>query len=155
LVPGIFWACAVLSGGLSVVALPFQIVTWFVFAIIIAEIGVWCSLASRNTLRANIFTLMILAGIVLLPLVLGLVETILNQALRGLDISFWSSALWSRGLSPPCVLWDLAFANDSRFDNLPAAFVGLAVYAVIAWLLWRRLVARFGPMTGRMPGVKS
>jgi ABC-type transport system involved in multi-copper enzyme maturation permease subunit len=152
LLPGIFWACAVITGGLSVLAMPFLIVAWFVYAVMIAEVGVWCSLASRNTLRANIFTLAILAGIFLLPLVLALAESVLNEALGAPGSSFWSSALWSRGLSPPLVIWDLAFTNESlSSDNLPAALVGLAVYAVIAWLLWRRLNTRFGRMTGRMP----
>jgi hypothetical protein len=149
-----FWACAIMTGGLSVLALPFLIAAWIVFAVMTAEIGVWCSLASRNTLRATSFTLAILAGISLAPLVLGLAWNVLTQALGVSNPDSLESALLSFGASPPLVLWDLAFANESRFnENLPAALVGLGGYTLIAWLLWRRLNTRFGRLTGRMPMV--
>ena len=160
IVLGWFWLAALASGGLRVLALPLLVAGWFLFAILAAEIGVWCSLASHNTLRATIFTLAILASISVAPPLLGLAWDVFAPAVGWSERSPLVAALTSCGTSPPMVLWGLAYTGNveaailasARYQFI-AAFVGTCGYAVIAWLLWRRLLARFGRLTGRMPVV--
>jgi hypothetical protein len=143
---------AVIFGSLSPLALLLLMLALGVLAIMMATIGVWCSLLSRNTLRAKVFTLAVLAAICFLPLVCGLVAKILHKATGAPDSVFRYIAQFSRGLSPPLMLWDLGFSDSSRLiEDASPALLGLAVYGVAAWILWRRLNARFGPITGRMP----
>jgi ABC-type transport system involved in multi-copper enzyme maturation permease subunit len=158
IVLGWFWLAALVSGGLHVLALPLLVAGWFLFAILAAEIGVLCSLASRNTLRATIFTLAILAGISVGPPLLGLAWDVFAPALGWPERSLFVAAITTYGASPPMILWGLAYTGNvdspvlvhARYQFI-AAFIGTCGHAVIAWLLWRRLVAQFGRLTGRMP----
>jgi ABC-type transport system involved in multi-copper enzyme maturation permease subunit len=160
IVLGWFWLAALVSGGLHVLALPLLVAGWFLFAVLAAEIGVWCSLASRNTLRATIFTLAILAGISAGPPLLGLAWDVFAPAFGWPERSLFVAAMTTYGASPPMILWGLAYTGNvdppmlvhARYQFV-AAFVGTCGYAVIAWLLWRRLVLQFGRLTGRMPVV--
>jgi len=159
---GWFWLATLVSGGIHVLALPLLVAGWFIFAVLAAEIGVWCSLASRNTLRATIFTLAILASISVGPPLLGLAWDVFAPAVGLPERSPVVAALWSFGTSPPMTLWGLAYSGEGDSPVLAfariqfvAAFVGTCGYAVIAWLLWRRLFAQFGRLTGRMPVVYS
>src|SRR5262249_33938080 len=81
IVLGWFWLAALASGGLSVLALPLLVSGWFLFAVLAAEIGVLCSLANRNTLRATILTLGILTGISAAPPLLGLAWDVFAPAI--------------------------------------------------------------------------
>jgi ABC-type transport system involved in multi-copper enzyme maturation permease subunit len=147
-----FWMLAVIFGRLSPLALLLLMLAWCVLAFKLATIGIWCSLLSRNTLRANVFTLAIVTGITFGPLICGLVANILHKASGARHSIFSYLAEFSRGLSPPLMLWDLAFSDSSRLiEDASPAILGMAVYGVAAWLLWRRLNTRFGPITGRMP----
>jgi hypothetical protein len=159
---GWFWLAALASGGIHVLALPLLVAGWFLFAVLAAEIGVWCSLASRNTLRSTIFTLAILAGISVGPPFLGLAYDVFAPAFGLPERSPFAAALWSYGASPPLTLWGLAYSTNVNEPMLGSAtyrfiggLVGMYAYAVIAWLVWRQLVARFGRLTGRMPVVYS
>jgi ABC-type transport system involved in multi-copper enzyme maturation permease subunit len=155
---GVFWLAAVASGSLTPLALPLLIVAWLVFAVLAAEIGVWCSLASRNTLRSTIFTLAILAGISVVPPVSGWAWDIFAQAFGWPARSPPIPSLWSYCASPPMALWGLAYSTkvkgpilESATCQLMGGIMGIHAYAVIAWLVWRQLLARFGRLTGRMP----
>jgi ABC-type transport system involved in multi-copper enzyme maturation permease subunit len=149
---GLFWACAVITGNLSSFGVFLLILAWCVLASMTATIGFWCSLVSRNTLRAKIYTLAILAGICVVPQICGLIANILHKAFGAQESVFSYIVRLSRGLSPPLMLWDLAFSDNSRLiEDASPAILGIAVYGVAALLLWRRLNTRFGPVTGRMP----
>jgi ABC-type Na+ efflux pump permease subunit len=148
----LFWMLAVIFGSLSPLALPLLMLALTVLALMSASIGVWCSLLSRNTLRANMFTLAIVAGLCVLPPICGLAANIFHKASRAPHSVFSTIAQSLRGLSPPLMLWDLAFLDSSHLiEDASPSLLGLAVYGVAAWILWRRLNRRFGPITGRMP----
>jgi ABC-type transport system involved in multi-copper enzyme maturation permease subunit len=150
--PLLFWILAVIFGSLSPLALLLLMLALGVLSIMMATIGIWCSLLSRNTLRANVFTLAIVTGITFGPLICGLVANILHKASGARHSILNYVAQFSRGLSPPLMLWDLAFVETSRLiEHASPPLLGIAVYGVASWILWRRLNTRFGTITGRMP----
>jgi hypothetical protein len=65
-------------------------------------------------------------------------------------------------LAPPATLYLLAFCQGDRdprglasSEALNEMLLGLAGYALFAAGLWGLLLARFGPITGRMPHGKA
>jgi ABC-type transport system involved in multi-copper enzyme maturation permease subunit len=152
------WALGVMAGGVTILAFPALILAWIVYALFIAGIGTWCSLASRTTLRATIWTLSITVGLVLLPWVVELSMDLLLGYSQG-----ELSNLLHTALSPLATLSWLSSSQTTRLGygryaaanplaaEWAAALLGLIAYAVAARCIWWMIRVRFGRMTGRMP----
>jgi ABC-type transport system involved in multi-copper enzyme maturation permease subunit len=156
------WGLGVLSGGLHPFALPVLVGAWAIYAFLLAGVGISCSLASRNTLRATTLTLLIAAGLNVLPWAIGLGWDLLAYAFdfpqNAVGDLAWLAAC------PPVTLTHLAVvgqpARAPRWppshtpgQELAAALLGLILYALAASILWWAIKARFGRITGRMPVV--
>lgn len=154
---GTAWALGALTGGVNLLSLPFLVAAWFIFAALLAGLGVWFSLASRTTLRATVWTLVatlllnigpwLFCGMCLNPLLFGAVRT--SRVHWFLDFPYF-------GLTPPFVLDGLTCSwsdllQGTRIYELTAALVGLGFYGLAALLIWWRLKASFGRLTGRVP----
>jgi ABC-type transport system involved in multi-copper enzyme maturation permease subunit len=157
----VIWALGVMAGGVPILAFPILILAWIVYALLIAGIGTWCSLASRTTLRATIWTLSITVGLVLLPWVVELGLDLLTNALgyrqHGLT-SLLQSALnpvatlsWLSSSRTGNLVTDFHAATNPLAAEWAAALLGLTAYAVAARCIWWMIRVRFGKMTGRMP----
>jgi hypothetical protein len=157
---GAIWGLGVLSGGLHLFAFPVLAGAWAIYAFFVAGIGICCSLASRSTLRATVWTLLIVAGLNVLPWVIELVWDLLAYAFDFPQNANGDLAMLAA--SPPATLDHLAFVREiARSPRLPlehtpgeeraAALLGLTLYAAAASILWRTIKARFGRITGRMP----
>jgi NADH:ubiquinone oxidoreductase subunit 6 (subunit J) len=154
------WGLGVLSIGVHPLAFPLLICAYAAYAHFLAGVGIWFSLASRTTLRATIWTLLVAAGVNLLPWAVELGWDLLAYVFEFRQ-NAWND-LTPLVTSPPVTLSYLAsFPGDwgprrwpteySPTERLAAALLGIVVYAVAAWVLWRLINARFGKMTGRMP----
>jgi hypothetical protein len=150
-----------MAGGVPILAFPALILAWIVYALFIAGIGTWCSLASRTSLRATIWTLSITVGLVLLPWVVELGIDVLAYVLGYRQQSL--SGLLHTALSPLGTLSWLSSSQTAQFASVrgvtvkphegewAAALLGLIAYAVAARCIWWIIRIRFGRMTGRMP----
>src|SRR5207253_11433272 len=120
--------------------------------IFLASLGVWLSLASRNTLWANLtmalFLLLLFGSVVIRANVDVL------SAYHPVGPPTWLETFSDVGLSPPRAWWVSSFAwydivngirnKDVVFSNrLTAVVTGQGVLAAAAWVLWRLACRRF------------
>jgi hypothetical protein len=156
------WGLGALSCNILPFAVPLLVFASAVYALFLAGVGIWFSLASRTTLRATIWTLLVAAGVNALPWSLELGWDLLAYAFDFRQ-NAWSS-LAPLAASPPLTLSFLASLpgdwkargwplEHSLTERLATAVIGIILYAGAAWILWRVINARFGKMTGRMPAV--
>jgi ABC-type transport system involved in multi-copper enzyme maturation permease subunit len=159
---GPVWIFGPLLGVLNPLAPLLLFVAWAIFATLVAVLGLWFSLLSRTTLRATVLTLLAVLVVSAAPLAFwSFVETAVTLA--GLRREYtWVAEYEAYPLTPPATLYLLAF-HSSDFEPqglLPAymlkdMLLALVAYAALAAALWGLLLARFGPITGRMPYGKS
>jgi ABC-type transport system involved in multi-copper enzyme maturation permease subunit len=116
----------------------------------LASVGLWLSLASRNTLWANV-TMALVLLLLFASVWLRLVDSqsaFLWQEMR------WRDVFWTVGLNPGMSWWFSGFSWRELADGvrrgdriflwrLSTIPVGLAVFGVGAWVFWRLTVARF------------
>jgi ABC-type transport system involved in multi-copper enzyme maturation permease subunit len=153
------WGLGVLTRGLSWAALPFLLGAAAIYAACFAGLGLWFSASSRNTLRANLFTL--LSGLVL---VLGpgfLMRNLLGGGLyaESLTNPHWGQLLLEYGLTPSSTLNVLAFRSENLVQEkglLPAARIfatvaGLQLYLALAAILWLAACRRLRQVKGPAP----
>jgi ABC-type transport system involved in multi-copper enzyme maturation permease subunit len=151
------WLIGLVSDGLSVVAIPFLLGALLVYGGFLGMLGLWFSVVSRTTLRANLSTLGttgILAGgywFFFATCCFGLLfdmgpgRVIMEEAGQFLLV----------GLTPPVTLGMMAFTNDEihrshdNFKLFSFALIGLVVWAVATASLWSVTAARFRSITGR------
>jgi hypothetical protein len=155
---GLIWILGVVTGGLDPRAIPLLIAAWLVFAAVLAGVGLWFSIQSSTTLRAGMATLGAVA-------VLGV-----GHWLPWMLLTLWLSPVyhrqlldslykWARfeafGLTPPLALGVLAWpggavavdADEGQWISY--ALIGLCVWAIAAWILWRLALSRFRGRIGR------
>jgi ABC-type transport system involved in multi-copper enzyme maturation permease subunit len=151
------WFIGILSGGLHPFSLLLIVVAGFVYAGFVASLGVWFSLVTRSTLRASIWTLLSVIGIMLgTCLMAGFV----SDALAGnIELAWKVQRFQEWGSTAPWSMWALTFPLIEPVDNyhahyhapksvdVIAALVGVAYYAILAGLLWLATLARFRALT--------
>lgn len=158
---GIIWGLGVLTGGLHVLALPLLLLAWWVYACFLSGVGLWFSIGMKSTLRATVWTLMTLIGVVIAFRLVG------NNA--RLFFASWMPEEWavevgrwfSCGFMPPAALYVLSFHYGEVFRtasgpgasaaNLRAVLIGLATIGAAAWGLWWWNRRRFLRLTDCAP----
>jgi ABC-type transport system involved in multi-copper enzyme maturation permease subunit len=152
------WLMGVITGGLSVLAVPLLAAACAVYAGFLSCMGLWFSTVSRTTMRANVGTLatsLFLAGGYWLFCVSCCFPMIrLGPSGQGItDIVEFQSV----GLTPPVTLGFLAFTNDERQSTLgiESRFVTFAIVGVLCWavmtaIMWGLTSNRFREATGRV-----
>lgn len=133
----IVWVGGLVTLGLHPLALFLLAGAWAAYVSFTACLGMWFSQVSSSTLQATFRTLLIIFILSMSPWVfrmtLGPGNNLLVRLLTG-------------GMSPPMALANLAFAytlEPRQKSFLLPALMGVACYAGTAWILWRRVVARF------------
>jgi ABC-type transport system involved in multi-copper enzyme maturation permease subunit len=150
---GTIWGLGVLGGKLDPLALLMMITAWWIYAAVLAVVGLWFSLSLQSSARATVLTLLIALGLgfsyfISLP-VLMLSSTWQNPG--------WFVTYLNRcqlGLSPITTLsWLLAFDTEGRFHRqgweVPTALAGLGCWILAGLVLWSLLGRRFRRCTGR------
>jgi ABC-type transport system involved in multi-copper enzyme maturation permease subunit len=142
----VVFAIGVLTKFLHPLAIPYFLLAWLVYASALAGVGLWFSVASRNTRRALMGTL-VTCCVGLLFFVLGAFD------LAG----DWLSPADAYSLLPPQTLGYLAFSPADYQDwvahKLPIRVwiypLALAVCACAAVTFWFLIEIRFRHVTGR------
>jgi ABC-type transport system involved in multi-copper enzyme maturation permease subunit len=143
-------ALGLVFGGLhpwAAVLVPVAVAAHVAF---LASLGVWLSLACRNTLWANTS----MALMVLLFFTGSFLGMTAYEVRWPADDADWLDNVRQIGLSPLRTWWTLAFSwkepaeaianQDLNFGRrVGGALTGVAVYAAAAWGLWRLAVWRF------------
>ena len=150
---GAIWGVGVVGGELHPIALLMMITAWWIYAAVLAVVGLWFSLSLESSGRATVLTLLLALGLgfsyfISLPILMispnwenpGWFVTHLNRL--------------QLGLSPIMTLsWLLAFDTEGRLHTqgweLPMALAGLMCWAIAGVVLWALLVRRFRKRTCR------
>jgi ABC-type transport system involved in multi-copper enzyme maturation permease subunit len=159
---GAMWLVAMVTGGLSPLALPFLPIAWFIYAAFFASVGLFYSIVSHTTLRSTMWTLVTVVG-------LGIGHWLISSLCCFMPLSVLANVRGRAvedlmtiefGQSPPLVLGLLAFEGD-EWENwhsrteMTKLFVssvfGLIVWAGAAMGVWFLANARFRVVTGRTP----
>jgi ABC-type transport system involved in multi-copper enzyme maturation permease subunit len=153
----VVWLLGMFTLGLHPLVVPLLALAWFVHAAMFAGAGLWFSLVSRTTMRATVYTLLVVAGLSIgPPLLAGLTESFWIGS--PLDAPSWIGKLCYFGISPPSNLWSLAtYAGDFKnvrnpvepAQELVAAFGGVVILAAVALALWQLVWFRFLRAAGR------
>jgi ABC-type transport system involved in multi-copper enzyme maturation permease subunit len=154
----VIWVIGLVTDGLSIVAVPFLIAAFLVYAAFLGVLGLWFSVVSRTTLRANLGTLGTTG------LLAGGYWFFCATCCFGLFFDVGPGRMFMEevgqfmlvGLTPPVTLGMLAFTNDEihrghdDFKLFSFAVLGLVAWAAGAAALWSVTAARFRAVTGRM-----
>jgi ABC-type transport system involved in multi-copper enzyme maturation permease subunit len=156
-------AIGLVSGGLSVAAVPLLIGGGLVAVTFVASLGLWFSTVCANTLRATLLTVLVALLGVLGPGALLHLAAVGVFYFQGVPSNWigWTVLLADYGLSLPSALTTLAFQSEDltsgadplALPRILAAVAGLHVYLVLCvMLLWSartRLRAEQGPAARR------
>ncbi len=138
---GLLWAWGLLTGAVSPRAVPGFVLAWLVYAGFMASLGLYLSVAAGSTQRATIWTLL---------------TAILATAITALLAFDFLPQLGGYGVVPPVGLGMLPFLHpdareliDTSFGSLKSVFLGLVLWALLAWFLWFLAGSRFHALIGR------
>ncbi len=178
---GGIWLAGLLTTGLHPLALPLVTTAWLVYALFFASLGLWFSLTCRTTLRATIWTLVVVAVSGIGPWVLGLFWVFVVVLVGGRGRDLMSTEMAPVCLSPPATLNYLSFyegdfspyayyntysSNSYGYNSygsrrgdweveqgvkLVVALVGVLAYLIAAVTLYALARRRFAAVTGRLP----
>jgi ABC-type transport system involved in multi-copper enzyme maturation permease subunit len=162
---GAIWGLTVICQGYNALCLPLLVAAWFTYAAFLACLGLWFSMVSRTTMRANLWAMLttFLAGLghwlvwmCCIP-VFTFAEDEIGQAF--FDFTEWVAKV-QVGLTPPLALgYYLPFRMEEFTDphqfrhayELLLGGVGIAFWAVAAVLLWVAISRRFRVLSNRLP----
>jgi ABC-type transport system involved in multi-copper enzyme maturation permease subunit len=156
----LIWGLGLVTTGLNVLAVPLVIGAWIIYAIFLANLGLWFSTSCRTSLRASIWTIMTtlmcfgghwLFWLCCIPFFL---------TGGGPGRAFEDIAQFQLfGLTPPFSIGMLAFHGE-EFREMPReepykflafALFGLMIWSAAALGLWAATCARFRTLSGRAP----
>ncbi len=131
---GSIWGIGVVTGGLSLLALPLLLGCWLVYAAFAAMLGIFFSQMLENTLRAILVTLGILVALAfghwLITMFCGGFFLVLGITMRE---SFESIFKFQVGLTPPLVLGMAAFRDHD--GSWMEDWVGYLLGGTLFWAL--------------------
>jgi ABC-type transport system involved in multi-copper enzyme maturation permease subunit/uncharacterized membrane protein YqaE (UPF0057 family) len=158
------WLLGIVTGGLNEPAVPWLLLSWFVYAGFLASLGLWFSMTCRTTLRATVWTLLTTAALGVGHWYLWLLFCMPLQLRE--DLFAWVVRFQMYGLTPPLALGWLAFGRDSipsgiignssssADDPMGALYCllgGLALWGTSGYVLYSLAARRFAVLTGRVP----
>lgn len=156
----LIWGLGLVTTGLNVLALPLVAAAWIIYAVFVANLGLWFSASCKTSLRASIWTIMttlVCFGghwLCWLPCMIFLITG------GGPGKIFEDVAQFQLfGLTPPVSLVWLAF-QGAEFHEIsreePYKFTAFALFGLVFWAaaalgLWTATCARFRAISGRAP----
>jgi ABC-type transport system involved in multi-copper enzyme maturation permease subunit len=152
---GVIYYLAILAGSVHWVTLPLMLIAWFIYASVVAMLGLWYSVVCRTSSSATVWTYLSTAG-------LGVGHWLDMLCMVPLFIAGQGGlrylVLMQLGFTPPYALAVSLFVQESpggrvsnpdTSDQLVYGLAGLGAWAVIAVLLWLVTSSRFHLMCGR------
>ncbi|MBL8799012.1 MAG: ABC transporter permease subunit [Planctomycetia bacterium] len=157
---GGIWLVGLIGQGLHVLAVPFVLAAWLVYAGVFAAIGLWYSLVCRTTLRATMWTLLttvfVGGGHWVVWLFCCLLPMEMSRSYGGNDLEYL--AKFGAGQTPPAVLVFLSFYEgdfkhtyrmDDEIELIGFSILGLGTWTMAGLVLGTLLHHRFREMTLR------
>jgi ABC-type transport system involved in multi-copper enzyme maturation permease subunit len=157
---GAVWLMGLVTEGLHVLAVPFVIIAWLVYAGVFATIGLWFSLVCRTSLRATMWTLLttvfVGGGHWIVSLFCCVMPLEMTRSYGGNDLEYL--AKFEAGQTPPFVLGVLAFYKgdferpyrmDDELELIGFSVLGLGTWSMAGLVLSALLHHRFREMTLR------
>lgn len=144
---------------------------WPIYAAFLSSLALWISLVTGSTLKARTWTILTLL------LVMGTIYLLADNAaglLKNWKARSVAASVRDRGAMPPATLWHLASGKEARTKliadpngkgwvekpittdeltlmKLSGPLIGLAIYALLAWLFWAMARQRFRGLVGKKP----
>jgi len=152
------WLLALVTGGLSLLAIPLLCGLWLVYAVFAALVGVWYSMTMRGTVGATSATLSTLMGLAfghwLIWMCCG--PLIAFSGGGGRDSGIEVILKFQAGLTPPFALGICAFHAHSFNESEQIEFIAYSLFATGVWVagcvgLWALVNDRFASLTKRTP----
>lgn len=160
----VIWGLGLLTGALHVAALPLLIGAGVIYVTCVASVGLWFSMFYKQTLRATLFTILATLIIIIGPGVLmQLMIEDLSPGLGAARNPEWGERLVLHMLSPPKVMWTLAFYSGNLaadpdalpMNDIAAAVVATHFFFLLTIVLWISLLARFEAEKGKAPSSRA
>jgi ABC-type transport system involved in multi-copper enzyme maturation permease subunit len=130
---GAIWAMGLLTGALHLLALPFLVVAWVVYATFLAGLGLWWSVTARTTMRGTVWTLGTAAGLTVGHWLPWLCCTPLFGPFATVDLD--ALLKFQTGLTPPIALGIVAFGPD-EFHHASSEFTSLLRFVAVGLVVW-------------------
>jgi ABC-type transport system involved in multi-copper enzyme maturation permease subunit len=142
----LIWGMGCFMGGLLPFAVPLLVAAWLAYAAAFAQVGLFFSMASRSSMRATVWTILVLAGVCFghwLPwMCCGF-----GMMMTGPGSGAEEIIRFQAGLTPPVALAMLAFCHwDFHFASGPAgdemirmvfhSGLGVIIWGMAALFLW-------------------
>jgi ABC-type transport system involved in multi-copper enzyme maturation permease subunit len=146
---GTVWLLGLLGGGLHILSLFLLVASWWVYGAFAASLGLTLSLHCRTTIRATVWTLVVL-------LFLSAAPVLIHSDFRH-SLGYESDrAQHLLALAPPGGMvyltfgWhDLSNPVGSTPEQVGIAALAVGGYLAAAYLLWYCARLEFRPLTGR------
>ncbi len=167
--PGTIYFLGLVTGGVSILALPLLTGAWLVYAFFFALLGLWFSVIKRTSLRATLWTIGTGLGVgvghwLLMGMCCYLPIGMAGSSGPGTGDLLEFLAKVHAGQTPPFVLGWLALRGD-EFNHRPygddspthltlSCFFGLFCWSLVALGVWHATRNRFRQMTFRMPRIQ-
>jgi hypothetical protein len=134
----LIWGLAIATGGMHPLAIPFVLVSWFIYAAFLASMGIWFSISSKTSQRATVLTILSTIGLGVghwLPwMCCAFAPTWAGAPSR--DLEHLSQAQLGI-LTPPFVLYWAPFtAEDFRRPNHDDVIERLTLCSLIGLIFW-------------------
>jgi len=152
---GIHWLVAMLTGGLSPLAVPVLVLEWSAYAACAASLGIYCAVRWPKARQAGVWTGILGFLAAILPVFVALLVSIAaeDSAREG----WWG--ILPGAMSPPVALGVSGFYGDDLRDmiekNRPqlallviGAATSIVLSVLLSRLLWRRACQRFRRAVG-------
>jgi ABC-type transport system involved in multi-copper enzyme maturation permease subunit len=147
---GAILGLGVISGGLSLLALPFMALCWSSYAAAAATLGLWFSVEARTPLRAIVLTVMTLLGLWIGPWLV-----LFCCGVTGAFDSGGEGVLkFLAGMSPPIALGMVSFKGEEFAPENNAWIIGYPLLGMVVWIIfsiivWSATRQLFHVLTGR------
>jgi ABC-type transport system involved in multi-copper enzyme maturation permease subunit len=136
---GVVFVLGFLSGGLSLLGIFFFILAWFSFACLAASVGLYCSVARRNTLRATVATLVLTLFLfgghwVVSALACFLPLSLATRGAGDGSLVEWLLAI-EMGFTPPVLFAAAPMQDLKEFQGLPPEAAKFIFFALVGCLV--------------------
>jgi ABC-type transport system involved in multi-copper enzyme maturation permease subunit len=149
---GVVWLFGMMTGGLHPLALVALVLSVAAVMEFLASLGLFLSVFSKTSLRANMAAVLCVLLIVAGPFVVSQYMELLapypySAIHQGDSEAVWQALMPAAAWVQLCVGWhEYGKLAEGHF---PAILCGALGYAVAAWLLWRLTLSRFRRYGGK------
>jgi ABC-type transport system involved in multi-copper enzyme maturation permease subunit len=153
---GVVWIIAVVSRGMSVEGLMLTAIACGCYAAFVAWLGLCCSAVCRSTLRATVWTVLLMLLVGFGPALVVRNGARFLSAVLPRPVVRWCGHVQGMEAPPPTALWQLSRFNSNSHSRSEAstplgALANSVCYGLAAMALWHGTRRRFRGEKGPPP----